>query len=99
MTRNNLLRLVMVFFMVIFVCTSQLRVRRYRRRHNRSYFMSHRQNIATIDQTIYYAYVKCACNFLKSVQWMTVREFYLILSMDVIGAFIGKIIIRESRII
>ena len=30
----------------------------YRKRHNQSYFLSYRQNIATIDQTIYYAYLK-----------------------------------------
>ena len=34
----------------------------YRRRHNQSYFLSYRQNIATIDQTIYYAYLKVSIN-------------------------------------
>ena len=88
MMRNNLLRLVTVFVVIIFVWTSQSRITRYRwlllrylhiythiyrkdvsatisiyrRRHNQSYFLSYRQNIATIDQTIYYAYLKVSIN-------------------------------------
>ena len=90
MTRNNLLRIGQVFFVVIFVLTSQLRIRRYRKSHNLSYFMSYRQNIATIDQTIYYAYVKCFCNFMKCIQFIAVIQFNLILYMDVVGALIGN---------
>ena len=90
MTRNNLLRIGQVFFVVIFVLTSQLRIRRYRKSHNLSYFMSYRQNIATIDQTIYYAYVKCFCNFMKSIQFIAVIQFNLMLYMDVLGALIGN---------
>ena len=89
MTRNNLLRIGQIFFVVIFVLTSQLRIRRYRKTHNHSYFMSYRQNIATIDQTIYYAYIKCFCNLMKSIQFIAVVEFNLILYMDVVGALIG----------
>ena len=90
MTRNNLLRIGQVFFVVIFVLTSQLRIRRYRQSHNLSYFMPYRQNIATIDQTIYYAYIKCFCNLMKSIQFIAVIQFNLILYMDVVGALIGN---------
>ena len=96
MMRNNLLRLVTVFVVIIFVWTSQSRITRYRwllfkylhiytliyistmiylqylifiyrKRHNQSYFLSYRQNIATIDQTIYYAYLKV---FIEIYLWI-----------------------------
>ena len=38
-----------------------------RKRHNQSYFLSYRQNIATIDQTIYYAYLKV---FIEIYLWI-----------------------------
>ena len=98
MIRNNLLRLVTVFFVVFFVWTSQSRIKRYRRGHNKSYFSRRRQNIATIDQTIYYAYLKCFCNFLKSCQFMTLdfvngsSDTIAIISlyMDIAGAIVGE---------
>ena len=98
MIRNNLLRLVTVFFVIFFVWTSQSRIQRYRRSHNKSYFSRRRQNIATIDQTIYYAYLKCFCNFLKSCQFMTL-DFVNVSSgtiavislyMDIVGAIVGE---------
>ena len=97
MMRNNLLRIVTVFAVTIFVWTSQSRIKRYRRTHDRSYFSAFRQNIATINQTIYYAYWKCFYNFHKSCEFMSVELTenldslpMIFLFIDVIGAIVGK---------
>ena len=97
MMRNNMLRLVTVFFVAMFVLTSQNRVKRFCKAHNKSYFTHHRQNIATIKQTFYYAYLKCFCNFLKAAQFFFVNSYgtlenlpMLFLFIDVIGAFVGE---------
>ena len=93
-----MLRLVTVFFVTVFVWTSQNRVKRFCKAHNKSYFTAHRQNIATIKQTFYYAYLKCFCIFLKAAQFMTLTltdNFdnlpMIFLLIDVIGAFVGKV--------
>jgi len=99
MSRNNLLRIATVLVVVFFVWTSQSRINRYRRKHNKSYFSEYRQNIATVEQTIYTSYLKCFCNLIKSCEFMTIDFFFnpnqfafVSLALDIIGAFLDCVI-------
>ena len=98
MEKNNRLRLVLVFLVFFFVWTSQSRIKRYCKSHNKSYFSHRRQNIATVDQTICYAYLKSFCNILRNCLFMSLFILkstevmaFLYLYTDIICVIVGMV--------
>ncbi len=84
-----LLRLFFNIGLLVFVVTSQLRSVRFRRLHNNSYFSHLRQNIATNNQTITYAYLKCLIQIAKAINLMT-KMVDTFLYIDIPLAIVGK---------
>jgi hypothetical protein len=60
----------------VFVYSSHIRIRRYRATHGNSYFTPNRQNIATLNQTIFYAYVKLFLIDFKLAMIQFVRSYF-----------------------
>ena len=84
----NLLRLFLNIGLLVFLVTSHLRISRFRRHYNNSYFSNFRQNIATKNQTFTYAYFKCLMQIGKTISYMTnmVDIFlYIDMSSDIVG--------------
>ena len=90
----NMLMIIAGFF----VYSSHIRIRRYRATHGSSYFTRNRQNIATVNQTLFCTYVKLFLNDTKlaiiyisrsfgSVDYETIIHFYLLI-MAVDSVFI-----------
>ena len=88
-----LLRLFLNFGLLVFVVTSHLRIVRFRRLHNNSYFSTYRQNIATCTQTFSYAYSKCIFQIAKVIILMTNKYDYHI---DIPFTIVGKCPIKKS---
>ena len=70
-SKTDLLRLFSTFGLLFFLLTTHLRIARFRKSKNNSYFPKFRQNIATCNQTLAYAYIKCAIQFAKVFHLMT----------------------------
>ena len=88
-TKLILLRLIFDFGYLVFVLTSYLRIFRFRRHYNNSYFSSFRQNIATSNQTFTYAFLKCIFQITKAVTIMT--NNYNFIYVDTPFTIVGKI--------
>ena len=84
-----LLRLFLNFGLLVFLVTSHLRIVRFRRHYNNSYFSTFRQNIATSHQTIIYAYSKCIFQIAKAII-IKMTNNYNHLYIDITITFVGK---------
>ena len=60
----------------VFVYSSHIRIWRYRATHGNSYFTPNRQNIATVNQTIFYAYVKLFLIEFRLVMIQFARSYF-----------------------
>ena len=58
-------RLISLVLISIAILTCQVRILRFRRSHNQTYFSHFRRNIATVDQLIFAAYLKIALAIIK----------------------------------
>ena len=70
-SKTDLLRLFSTFGLLFFLLSSHLRIARFKKCKNNSHFSTYRKNIATCNQTLMYAYIKCAIQFAKVVHLMT----------------------------
>lgn len=87
-SKMHLLRLFLNIGLLVFLVTSHLRIARFRRHYNNSYFSNYRQNIATKNQTFTYAFLKCSIQIAKAINYMTkmVENFlYIDMASDIAG--------------
>ena len=87
--KTYLLQLFSNFGLLVFVGTSHLRIVRFRKHHNSSYFSTFRQNIATSNQIFTYAFLKCFFQISKASILITNNNYYILYS-DLPFTIVGK---------
>ena len=74
--RAWLIRVVSLVLMLIAVVVSHVRIILFRRYHSLSYFSKHRQNIATLDQTLAAAYLKIVLAVVQNMNFIPIFANY-----------------------
>ena len=100
-SKTDLLRLIFNFVLLFFLLSSHLRIARFRKYRNNSYFSTSRKNIATFNQTLLYAYIKCAIQFAKVVHLMTLyldNDMFIHIPCAIVGKY-TSIICKTSHTI
>ena len=87
--KKHLLQLFSTFGLLVFLGTSHLRIVRFRKHYNNSYFSTFRQNIATSNQIFTYAFLKCFSQILKAIIKITNNDSNILYS-DLPFTIVGK---------